>query len=120
MLFTYYGGHGCAGFGPHQNVVLNEGSKSACYPLEEVMRNLAQMNCLTAVFAIYDTSRVPVTPGLNLGPKIDEEREVFQKVLAEYGDAMANQNYICMKACQPAFQVPLESKLSESFWKYIQ
>ena len=72
-LFVYYGGHGCSGFGSNQNIVLNEGSEGAAYPLEARLRDLATMNGYTAVIAMFDCSRVPVTPGMTLGKMHDEE-----------------------------------------------
>lgn len=82
---VYYGGHGCSGFGPHQNVVLNEGSAAACYPLEERLRCLAQLNGLTAIMAIYDCSRVPATPGMTLGDSNDAESQEYQAMCGSYG-----------------------------------
>jgi len=99
FLMVYYGGHGCSGLGRYQNVILNESSPAAAYPLEERLRNLATMNGATAVCGIYDCSRVPATPGLTLGDTIDLEREEYEKLSGSYGsDAI---NYVAFRACQP-------------------
>lgn len=86
FLLVYYGGHGCSGLGRYQNVILNEASPAAVYPLEERLRNLAQMNGTTAVCGIYDCSRVPVTPTMTLGDSIDIEREEYEKLSGSFGN----------------------------------
>ena len=75
------------------------------------------MNGLTAVLGIYDCSRVPASPGLTLGDTIDVEREEYEKLSGSFGNNSCN--YVAFRACQPQYQVPLESKLAESFWKHV-
>ena len=75
------------------------------------------MNGLTSVVGIYDCSRVPATPGMTLGDTVDIENEEYEKLSGSYADKTPN--YVGFKACQPQYQVPLESKLAESFFKHI-
>ena len=66
---------------------------------------------------IYDCSRVPATPGMTLGDTADAEREEYEKLSGSF--ANKEPNYVGFKACQPQYQVPLESKLAESFFKHV-
>ena len=92
MLF-YYGGHGCVGLSSGQNVVLNETSGDALYPLEERLRVLAQLGGKTAVVGMFDCSRVPASPGLTLGQSYDLEKEEDEQL--KKGDIF----YYAFKAC---------------------
>ena len=56
------------------------------------------MNGLTAIFSIYDCSRVPVTPGMTLGDSVEDEIEEYEKFSGAYGSAT---NYVALRACQP-------------------
>lgn len=75
------------------------------------------MNDLTAVMTIFDCSRVPNTPGMTLGSTVDAEREEYEKLSGSYGNP--GLNYVAFRACQPQYQLPLESKFAETFFKFI-
>ena len=64
----------------------------------------------TAVCGIFDCSRVPVSPGITLGQTYDLEKDEYEQL--KNGEI----NFWAFRACQPLYQVPLDSKLAESFF----
>ena len=112
FLLIYFGGHGCIGLASGQCIILNESNGAAAYPLEERMRCLSEMEGV-AVAGIYDCSRVPASPGLSLGQTYDLEKEEYNQLKKD------GAQYWAFRACQPLYQVPLDSKLAESFFQHV-
>ena len=104
FLFVYYGGHGCAGFGPYQNIILNETTKAAAYPLEERLRDFSSFDRMVSVLALLDCSRVGTTPGMTCGD-YEEEREEFDKLAGSFPSRSSY--YVKIAACSPGLQTPL-------------
>ena len=98
FLFVYYGGHGCAGLGPYQSIILNEKTKAAAYQLEDRLRDFSMFNKHVSVLSIFDCSRVPSTPGITAGNHAIEKVE-YDKLVGSFG---SNSSYfIKYSSCSP-------------------
>ena len=55
------------------------------------------MNGMTAAMAIYDCSRVPVSPGMKLGETFEEETKEFEMLSGSYSDPTIH--YAAFRGC---------------------
>ena len=118
LLYAYYGGAGASIGAPGQVIVLNGDDKHVAYPLETRLQTISSMNNLTACIMVFDCSRVPLSPGLTLGEKLQTEKEEWEKFEGEL--TTLKRNFIAYRSAGPSMQMSLASPVAHAFFQHIK